>query len=250
MNITKSRPPARAGFTLIELLIVLVIIAILVTISVPAVLRALKVVGDVRTKAEIAQMADAMAAFRAHFGNPPFPPSQVSLSPNNPYCRRVWPRAQNLPGTSLSGGQVLVLFLGGMQSGSSGSGRCLGFSNNPTAPLSGSPNIPPFYEFRPDRLVGSAGQFQYRDGHGGQPYLYFGVGLGDGYNVGAINGVSPYRSPAGAFFNERSFQIISAGENGQFGPGGVYNPSAPNVGAAGRDDLSNFHEARLGVPGN
>ena len=58
------------------------------------------------------------------------------------------------------------------------------------------------------------------------------------------------------YWNPRSFQIISAGPDKAFGPGGIpdvngvpalWGPGNPAVGA-GEDDLSNFHDARLGTP--
>ena len=61
---------------------------------------------------------------------------------------------------------------------------------------------------------------------------------------GAMNGtdVWPYKSAPGTFHMPDSFQIISAGPDGFFGPGGSVLPqgNGPTLPQDARDDLSNF----------
>src|SRR5262249_49002039 len=121
------------------------------------------------------------------------PPSNLTLTnaiAENPdpvskqFLLGCWPRLQptvnwgGMAGT-LSGDQVLVWALGGMQTGPSGTGVCLGFSDHPRHPTQpGGQRIRPFYEFRSNRLIQVAGgrnsAFSYDDVRKhGCPYLYF-----------------------------------------------------------------------------
>jgi hypothetical protein len=64
--------------------------------------------------------------------------------------------------------------------------------------------------------------------------------------------VSPYHFPPSPpaptkYHNPNTFQIICAGYDGKFGPGGVWDPTDPTVTKEGRDDLSNFTGNRLEV---
>jgi prepilin-type N-terminal cleavage/methylation domain-containing protein len=178
--------------------------------------------------------------------------------------------------TILEGEQCLVFFLGGIQTSQGGPNGCLGFSSNPTDPsnFTGSTSpIPPFVHFETNRLtvVGSNPFFVYTDPYE-TPYAYFSnYNARNGYNrygspttPGALSdctslGVWPYiqgTSPVTTYWNPDSFQIISAGPNGQkpgggFGPGGqngqTWTPAtAGGIGAAGSDDISNFYDQVLG----
>ena len=74
-----SRRPAR-GFTLVELLVVIVILAILVALLIPAVTGAIRKTRGAAVQAEINQMAQALADFKSKYGD--YPPSRVLLSEN------------------------------------------------------------------------------------------------------------------------------------------------------------------------
>lgn len=189
---------------------------------------------------------------------------------------------------------------------------CLGFSTNPRNPADSttSDRIGPLFEFVPNRLVigyknrpiHSEAAFYHAyvdifgstDGFGtilqradvdlpdGQPYAYFSsYKTTNGYNRYIQNynssdcvnlEVWPYYDGPGRYLNPNSFQIISAGANRVFGPGGVPGPAAnpwlnawtpttasqfyadgPAVGPAatpggkGRDDQSNFYDTLLGA---
>jgi len=90
----------------------------------------------------------------------------------------------------------------------------------------------------------------------GMPYVYFGSNkVGKKYTgVPAFGGVSPYNEAAnGKWLNEGGCQVISAGENKAFGPGGAWVPGA-SAGYApeqpGADDMANFNGGLLlGVVG-
>jgi len=160
------------------------------------------------------------------------------------------------PPTVLSGDQCLVFFLGGIVSGSPPAAR--GFSTNPRNPADGRQDrIGPFFQFESKRLVqGGNGFYSYNDPYG-TPYAYFSsykianaysrYGVSDCANLG----VSPYiqsTTPTVTFYNPKSFQIISAGKDRTFGPGGLWGPSNPPTNPAAADDMSNFSSSLLGNP--
>jgi prepilin-type N-terminal cleavage/methylation domain-containing protein len=167
----------------------------------------------------------------------------------------------------LTGDQCLVFFLGGITAVSSGNPPtvdCQGFSSdkrNPTA--LGGDRIPPFFKFVQKRLVkASNGFYSYNDPYG-VPYAYFSsYKVTQGYNryvnyspnPGTVPvygpecptlGVSPYYSATGKYYNANTFQIISAGPDQAFGPGGQWTPGA--VSGPTADDMSNFSETVLGA---
>ena len=183
----------------------------------------------------------------------------------------------------LQGDQVLVFLLGGIPSASSSD--VLGFSTSPTNPadLTSTTRKGPYFPFSPDRLMRqSNGFFQYLDPYKtGTPYIYLSAGkTRNGYNVtttatGTVTDcpqlplprnppagataqpiVIPYKNGAsGLFLNPDSYQIISAGSDGVFGPGGSWDPTqgygSPSAGTPayfGKDDLSNFSPNKLGSP--
>jgi prepilin-type N-terminal cleavage/methylation domain-containing protein len=192
-------------------------------------------------------------------------------------------------GIVLEGDQCLVFFLNGP-----GGANANGWSTNPTNPTqTGGPRAGPFFEFPLDRLlpyphVGQTAAVSamfpsFWDAYSapsvgrGKPYAFFCSGRSaGGYNpagdcpslfgpLGATNQPAPipYRQSSGRFHNPNTFQLISAGKDFTFGPGGVWPPTptlgfptAYNPGTVtavsplsgiGIDDLSNFSSDLLGV---
>lgn len=182
----------------------------------------------------------------------------------------------------LEGDQCLVYFLGGIPHG--GTVRaCMGFSTDPQNPAgSGSERIQPFFEFDNNRLreLSGNGFYSYLDPYGEQPYAYFsGWGRTPGYADVTKQRTGPYRTdcprlgvwpyaeipPSTTTSNVRiwhrpiSFQVLSAGKDGQWGIGTRLTDPSPaywsynQVGAyisrfpAASDDFSNFHDLTLGV---
>jgi prepilin-type N-terminal cleavage/methylation domain-containing protein len=178
---------------------------------------------------------------------------------------------------TLLGDQVLWFFLGGIPSSSGPSG----FASNPNNPtmassLSGAGNRKgPYFDlvqsrlsvnstdFAPNLTNVTNGFYWYRDAYKQQPYIYLSSYGGSGYNTSPIDVqtglgfglTAPYTdSTASTFVNRRTYQLISAGRNGQFGVGGSWNPSvgypASNPPNPGADDLANFSRGQLGKPAN
>jgi prepilin-type N-terminal cleavage/methylation domain-containing protein len=70
----------RGGFTLVELLVVIIVLAILVGLLLPVIAAALRTAHNAAAQAEINQLAQALANFKAAYGD--FPPSRVILYEN------------------------------------------------------------------------------------------------------------------------------------------------------------------------
>lgn len=273
----ETQPPRSrsAGFTLVELLIVITILGILIAFLVPAVMSAMTNVRTAQVKTEVNLLASAVTNFKAKYNVDP--PSaiilceQASAWASNPrgraYIRQMWPqfdftlnRDLNGDGDSndlitLTGGECLVFFLGGMLDRSGGANITqstpTGFSKNPANPFAlGGNREKATYDFQTSRFtdLNSNGFPEYRDPLPGQrsPYLYYSSYDGSGYRFappineytggtnpnGGVFPSSPYlqgttqTSPA---YNPKTFQIISPGQDGQYGPGGPYDPNNLNA---------------------
>jgi hypothetical protein len=217
---------------------------------------------------DIRQLSVALETFKSKFGV--YPPSNILLS-NDPkkldqnsfaYLSAIWPRlnwsgkridwsggVKGFTSAKLEGDQCLVYFLGGP--------RGNGFSTSPTNPtLPNGPRVGPFFEFAEDRLVQrvKGNPFSsFQDGYAKNVYAYFSSGKGPNkYRPDCPSlKVAPYFKKGSIpvdYYNRRTFQIISAGKDGIFGPGGAWSPAsaAKDVGPNGRDDLANFHGEFLG----
>lgn len=176
---------------------------------------------------------------------------------------------------TLEGEQCLVFYVGGI-------GGTQGFSYNPTNPAApgGSKRHGPYFTFQTNRLVplnptinATASPFPvYMDawqvknrpyglkpGHPqGWPYAYFSSNgyNNTGYTQGALGalkdcqsiGATPYFTTTGQYINPNTYQIISAGKDGQFGTGNMATASSERPG--GYDDQSSFSSTILGAGQN
>lgn len=207
----------RPGFTLIEIMVVIVIIAILISLLLPAINGIRRRARVAQVRSEISTLESAIASFRQEYGIEP--PGSIRLYAtaagwntaasgrdeairiaSRAYIRQVWPQfdfTSTAGGASwsgnkdLNGAECLVFFLGGV---TDVSGKTLnGFSKSPSQPFSqqGSNRIKPFFDFSPDRLVDKDGdQFpEYVDPIPSQtsPYLYFDSNDGRGYSTSALS---------------------------------------------------------------
>jgi hypothetical protein len=130
-----------------------------------------------------------------------------------------------------------------------------GFSTSATNPTAAGGDRKSYFTFDASRLalrVPGNPFPSYIDSHRKMPFVYFSSGRRpDGYDTShaiAGLGVGPYiqqTAPTTKFYNSTSFQLISAGPDFVFGPGGLWVPGGGNF--ATRDDISNFHDSNLGA---
>lgn len=177
-----------------------------------------------------------------------------------------WGNAQGL----LQGDQCLVFFLGGLQTASGP----VGFSTNSYNPMlppamTGETRKGPYFNFDSTRLFVPSDRkppfnstaFVYLDVYLTKPYAFFSSPKGaNRYNAAPLGtglpagdcpslGVSPFVKNATVpllFYNPDTFQIVSAGADKTFGPGGVVPPGSA-VQGVGADDYSNITGAQHGA---
>ncbi len=277
----------RSAFTLIELLVVISIIAILTALLAASVFTALSRGNEVRNRNDISQLQNAVASFCDEY-SVEYIPSRIHLCENLAaynmnnqldqdsflYLRKLWPRlntgsmvdwdGSGVAGDAdytLEGNECLVFFVGGIPS-QIGLGTT-GFGTDPVNPTTPGGERKRYFEFKSERLIATKGRYMsYRDVYGKMPFAYFSAyQQTNGYNrYGGTDcwtfGANPYFEPQAAanapinYYKPSSFQIISAGVDGQFGPGGAWLPAQANqILKPGRDDMTNFYDKKLGTIG-
>ena len=278
---TRTRHPS--AFTLVELMIVIAIVGVLASLITVGVMKAFERSKLVSARIEISQLEAAVAAAKLDLGNVDELPSILKLYNTpaafqsdqigkdtlnlltkafgktwtaNTTCNWMGPNFTGPYPVTISGMEALVYWLGGIKDST---GAFQGFSSNKTTPwdLTTTKRKGPYYEFDSARVTNKTSltlASSYNNGWDG-PYLYFSKSF---YNT-PINGVNAYRSnnspatlpatyppyPASYFYNPKTFQIISSGQDQTFGPGGYYQPPF-TIGVPGYDDLSNFSSTILG----
>ena len=155
--------------------------------------------------------------------------------------------------------EALVFWLGGVRDAN---GTFQGFSSYPSTPwdITNTKRKGPFYEFDAVRVLNntpttvptfvnsSNGSYAY---FSSADYLNFSKTVANGgYGAYSTTGgsISPLLRTTNAFYNPKTFQIISSGPDQAFGSGGAHTPGtgAYAISAPGYDDLSNFSTTQLG----
>lgn len=247
------------GFTLVELMVVITIIIILMGLLMPVLLNVMARAREARITAEISAMDAAFKAYKERYGS--YPPSDLSNPTGNSlllsHLAHAFPRCNPATETSaiptgMSAAQALVFWLSG-------------FSPDPEHPISGSGTKTPFFTFDTTRLTGSPAVYVPTDGLNA-PYLYFaaqnyatqaayaatqgGTGVGRPYY---LDGGSSTNGPQNLYANPSTFQIISAGLDGDYGDTSASSnpspypsyPSGSGYTQGDMDNLTNFSPGNL-----
>lgn len=243
----------RDAFTLAEMLVVIAIILILASLLVPAVYLGLVAAKNAAIAVEVGQLDAAMKQYKVLYKNYP-PSSNPAATAVEPvitaHIRSVFGRAtlttpNTAPPYGMTAAEALVFWL-------------QGYSNNPIDPLGGTRVALMQFDqtrLKATRVVGGIQLYTYGPSDGqGQPYLYIHNGS---YASLTYAGVTPGKGTARAYFssvapnpyiNADSFQIISAGLDGDYGAD-VANkqfPAGLNYQTGDKDNVTNFSGGTLG----
>ena len=130
-----------------------------------------------------------------------------------------------------------------------------GFSSNPLNPMDvTNPKYKtkgPFYEFKQKQIVPGIIYYTMLNNSGGS-YAYFSSADYSNALLNPLLVISPYHktasgtATASSYYNAKTFQLISSGQDKTFGPGGYYNPPY-TIGQSVFDDIANFSALQLGV---
>ena len=264
----------RGGFTLVEMLVVIVIITILAAISIPVVFGVIAKAKDQTINADIQNIARGIEAYKVEMGS--YPPdfstfsamnADQKLAVINQHLRAKFPyrniQTDIPPGLNLLNAQpnwnakiadlnhpaeAIYFWL-------------RGFTPDPQRPLAGpQPSATEvqrnnFFDLDPTQLQDADNdgwpEFAAKNGRG-KPFVYFNS---DTYKLAAQNAsleVHPYMRPGAMDDNNvvqdeyilpKKFQIISAGQDGDWGTGDIsqrFFPQGNTFIKTARDNISNF----------
>ncbi len=268
--------PRRRAFTLIEILIVLAIIGILAGLALPAAASLRSRANDLAIAREISALRQGLERYKLQMGD--YPPSMgEDYSPANRYrticevhLRKCYPRASqqakdyfyNYIAPQLDQDESIVFWLS-MTVLDDRDPFPLAVLNGNTIPKSWPSGLSRrvFYEFQQERFWDNPADADdipaYR-----APYCqdttfvhidsrYYRMHLTP--QTAAISAVQPYFDAQGKPLNPMTFQIITAGQDGEYGPlyDAVANPtllkrfpSGEHFGDGDHDNLTDFSDGR------
>lgn len=211
----ERRATREAGFTLVELLAVLVILSILFAFVLNTMLGGEDVVRAESTRQFLAQVSAVIGEFENDTGD--FPPS-------------TFDRGMGVPNKVNMGAEMLVIALyGKARSGSEFPDERLGNTDNDATKTSlTSFSVPALFEIC-DHWQNPIAYFHRRDYETPQVYASYALDA-DEYREELVKAMKNPKT--GDPYNRMSYQLISAGPDGVFGP----NPENDGF----NDDITNF----------
>ena len=270
----------RMGFTLVELLVVIVIIAILAGLATPAIMIAVEKAKVTAMRLELNALAQGIELYRNEYGE--YPPDFSDLNAVLRHLNRVHPRRQeyttisdfdvnnqNSPFYQFDQAQAIVFWL-------------RGYYPNPAYPITGNGqgSRQAVMEFSVKMLarndkdddldLDTPGEVLVHSQNGQAPIVYFDsrstpgstrsyevAGQPKVYSASGVGTIEPYMDsrtfPLGPnnweYINPKSFQLISAGRDNQFGAGQgqvKWFPTGNGYEAEDHDNLAHFTNNPLG----
>lgn len=277
----------RSGFTLLELLMVIAVIAILVALLTAALQGVRIKARIAQVGSEISQLDTAVTKFNSTYNIDPPSSLNIPAAGgtwtaiDRSKVRAIWPQFDfttngglgNTTAKSLCGAECLVFFLGGFPLTSGTKTSMTGFSKNPITPWSaaGTNREGPYFEFDSGRLVDLDGDafpefldplpaqtapYQYYASQG-KSYVINNTSAPEQFNILPVAANNPQKiylksekvGTVGKNVPQRSesFQIISPGLDGIYGPGGIYTDGSELTGARSTeaDNITNFSAGPL-----
>jgi prepilin-type N-terminal cleavage/methylation domain-containing protein len=286
---THSPIPARRGFTLVEMLVVIAIIAVLIGLLLPALSGAINAARRTRMSLEISNLANSVEAYKNKFGD--YPPGFRSKATFTQHVRKCYPRIDpshfnqvtnqiwgNGGTPTMDESEAIVFWLSQVDNDQRYPFKYI-LGTQPTSPVS-------LFDFKKPRLVntdtdtGSAANaiyyYSYKPEYAGdscyilidaRAYAYHAnssnpAAQAESGNNGKVRAygytttLSPPPSPI-PFANPTTFQIVCAGQDGEFGadpsasppitvsPTGIkVFPFAVNYVEEDKDNLTNFGDGK------
>jgi prepilin-type N-terminal cleavage/methylation domain-containing protein len=228
------------GFTLVELLVVIVIIALLAALITPAVMSALRKAKQTQISTELSQLHSAVEAYKAQYGSyPPSNKAQFKAHLQQVFININSAELTYVDSLTLNNANILTLVLAG-------------YSPDKRRPLQGTGTKQPFFDFKPDRLSGgtSTNPATYTPPNCTKPYVYFDcsrfptTNSTESYvNTGTSKPYKVPTSPA-VYANAKSFQIISAGLDNDYGTDTGYLLNTTGIQNQHIDNVTNFSEGK------
>ncbi|MDO4570451.1 MAG: type II secretion system protein [Planctomycetia bacterium] len=222
-----SRKTNRQGFTLVELLTVIIIIAILAGMVTGAVGYAVTSVKQAAIRAEIGSLEQALNAYKADIGEYP-PDNSTDATRHIQACYRNATTTTTY--ATVTPTTALYIFLGPHNA-------------NPRSPFSSTSGktTKGYFEFDKNRVD----SYQYYPSGGTVPYVYFRANLSkedtSAYDGKSWNGVSAYyNNTQNSYFNPKTFQIISAGLDNEYGSTFKFSTDTGRLDEATGNNIVNF----------
>lgn len=278
MDASAKRQPARRGFTLVELLTVVVIIGILASLITAAVIRARVAALNAVAATQIGDLAMAVENYKNEHGE--YPPDFTDAAAVTRHLRTAFPHyapggdpytqlqadlgTYGLNTGNFDAASALVFWLGGLPQKKPADPILdpwmpAGFHADPAHPFKeGLPRLKPAYEFKSEQVRRQSGSLRvYPQGADRGPLVYFRARRNAGTGLYGYGGAScsptgfgvcvPYQAPGGAWRSQKTFQIIYAGMDGNFGSGAGPRVSKTFAGFSQQDydNITNFSAGTL-----